>query len=104
VELALELADVLVELVPEAARGPPRKAAFHWAGVAQPVTPAFFSASAAIAIAMYVSPYPSVPVGLNVAVLPSPLSVTDFPLWSDSTIFLAFSSLQATSANCDVIC
>jgi hypothetical protein len=55
-ELALELADVLVVLVPEAARGPPRNAAFHWAGVAHPVTPAFFSASAAMAIAMYVSP------------------------------------------------
>jgi hypothetical protein len=55
-ELADELIEVDVEEVPDAANGPPSSTACHCSGVAQPVTPALRSASAASESAMNASP------------------------------------------------
>jgi hypothetical protein len=51
-EVVVLVPAALVVLVLAAASGPPRRAACHWSGVAQPLTPASRSASAANAIAM----------------------------------------------------
>jgi hypothetical protein len=48
-ELADELVEVMLDDVPAPESGPPISTAFHWSGVAQPVTPAWWSASAASA-------------------------------------------------------
>jgi hypothetical protein len=48
---------------------------------------------------MYASPYPSCPVGRNVAVFPCADKVTEVPPCNASMSLRAFSSLHATSAN-----